>query len=102
MDTEGQISLDRSSHVVLTFGAVATLTCKADEEINYVTSDTSGTATMTEVNSGVFGEERLAAATTRTIGTVLPGIGVPGQWKKAVCTAGVVVVSVRSCPARAS
>lgn len=102
MDTEGQISLDDCGHVVLTFGATATLTCKADEEIRYVTSDTSGSATMTEINSAVYGTEGLATPATRTIGTLLPGVGVVGKWKKAVCTAGVVVVSVRSCVARAS
>lgn len=102
MDTEGQISLDDCSHIVLTFGGTATLTCKADEEIRYVTSDSSGSATMTEVNSGLHGTEQIASATTRTMGPLLPGSGVPGKWKKAVCTAGVVVVSVRSCVPRAS
>jgi hypothetical protein len=102
MDTEGQISLDDCAHVVLTFGATATLTCKVDEEIRYVTSDSSGSATMTEVNGGIYGTEGLTAATTRTMGTLLPSVGVVGKWKKAVCTAGVVVVSVRSCNPRAS
>jgi hypothetical protein len=97
MDTEGLISLDDCAHVKLTFGGTpAEITCKAGEEIRYVKADSSGTCTVTEINSGNYGVENLTAMTTRAIGASGCLVGTVGLWKKVTCTAGDVTVSIRS------